>query len=151
MQFEDLSKYSNCLSVPIDSITNIGWLDREFFRVGAGDESSAFLIEKLKKVVSQQGQSCYRFNQVKGFEPCRLCEKSELIKDGVLDESKLNSCEILVPNVQGDGYYASPELIAHYVEVHGYIPPQVFVDAILALDLEQPFNADSVFQGLLEN
>jgi hypothetical protein len=32
--------------------------------------------------------------------------------------------------------YAAPFLITHYVTVHGYQPPQVFIDAVLAADLD---------------
>jgi hypothetical protein len=31
--------------------------------------------------------------------------------------------------------YAAPFLITHYITVHGYRPPQVFIDAVLAVDL----------------
>lgn len=32
----------------------------------------------------------------------------------------------------GDVAYAAPELIAHYVEEHNYVPPAAFVQAVLA-------------------
>ncbi|WP_455680782.1 DUF7919 family protein [Streptomyces pristinaespiralis] len=32
--------------------------------------------------------------------------------------------------------YAAPFLIKHYVTVHGYRPPEAFIDAVLAVDLD---------------
>ncbi len=39
--------------------------------------------------------------------------------------------ELWVPGA-GSLVYVAPVLVAHYVEVHSYRPPQEFVDAILA-------------------
>ncbi|WP_457757930.1 DUF7919 family protein [Streptomyces rubiginosohelvolus] len=30
--------------------------------------------------------------------------------------------------------YAAPELVAHYVEAHGYLPPIEFMEAVLSSD-----------------
>lgn len=30
--------------------------------------------------------------------------------------------------------YAAPELIAHYVEAHDYLPPTEFIEAVLSSD-----------------
>ncbi len=42
--------------------------------------------------------------------------------------------EIRIPGEAGVAY-AAPFLITHYITVHGYRPPQVFVDAVLAVEL----------------
>jgi len=39
--------------------------------------------------------------------------------------------ELWVPGA-GSLVYVAPVLVAHYVEVHSYLPPQEFVDAVLA-------------------
>lgn len=37
--------------------------------------------------------------------------------------------------VMGSGVaYAAPELVAHYVEAHGYLPPADFIEAVLSSD-----------------
>jgi hypothetical protein len=49
--------------------------------------------------------------------------------------------------------FVAPEMVAHYVEKHGYLPPQEFVEAVLAAplpgtpnytDAVEPFVAGSV-------
>jgi hypothetical protein len=43
----------------------------------------------------------------------------------------LGSAEIRVPG-SGGRIYAAPDLIYHYVEAHGYRPPDEFVEAVMA-------------------
>ena len=37
--------------------------------------------------------------------------------------------------MHGDVVYAAPQLVAHYVEVHRYLPPAAFLEAVLAYEV----------------
>lgn len=43
--------------------------------------------------------------------------------------------ELRIPGAPGTAY-AAPSLITHYATAHGYRPPQVFIDAVLAVDVD---------------
>lgn len=92
---------------------NVGWLskDHEFNK---GDVPSGF-IEKLKVY----GEREYRIHQTKGFHGCDFCA-----------DKHHGSNEIRI--VGSDGIvYACPKLIIHYIEIHNYLPPQEFIDAVM--------------------
>ena len=38
--------------------------------------------------------------------------------------------EIRVPALQGDIVYVAPQLVAHYVEAHNYLPPPEFIESV---------------------
>ncbi len=59
---------------------------------------------------------------------CPLC--NEPVSVEIAGESvRLGSAEI---RVLGDGgIYAAPDLLPHYIEAHGYQPPDEFVDAVM--------------------
>ncbi|MEU3075515.1 hypothetical protein [Streptomyces laurentii] len=63
----------------------------------------------------------------RGFHVCNLCLRAR-------SGAPRGNGEIRVPGESGITY-AAPDLITHYVAAHGYRPPQVFVDAVLAADL----------------
>ncbi|MGW0704864.1 DUF7919 family protein [Streptomyces sp. NPDC002643] len=48
--------------------------------------------------------------------------------------------EIRVPGPLGTAF-AAPHLIGHYVTDHGYLPPQPFIEAVLAFDPHGPWPA----------
>ncbi|MFF4232407.1 hypothetical protein [Streptomyces sp. NPDC001820] len=98
---------------------NVGWLE-----VGRpypiGPVPPAF-TEKLEAV-----QAVQWMNVCLGLHECDLCPP-EGAPDG--------NGEVRIPGSPGVGY-AAPFLISHYITAHGYQPPQVFMDAVLAVDLD---------------
>ncbi|MFI6359491.1 hypothetical protein ACIBJF_44520 [Streptomyces sp. NPDC050743] len=98
---------------------NIGWLEAGT-PYPTGTVSTAF-VEKLKAV-----QKVQWMNDCLGVHECDLCPEGEAPE---------GNGEIRIPGEPGIAY-AAPFLISHYVTAHGYRPPQVFVDAVLAVDLE---------------
>ncbi len=101
-------------------VLNVGWLSRgKRYTTGSAPPG---LAETLKSMAST-----HRAQQTRGFHLCPWCTPGP--DDGLLD-SPQGSAEI---RVMGSGVaYAAPELIAHYVEAHGYLPPAAFVAAVLS-------------------
>jgi hypothetical protein len=92
---------------------NIGWLDsaHEFPR-GQSTEEFKAILEKMCDET--------RYHLWRARRDCLIC-KREL--PGPL------AAEI---RVRGrDAVYAAPNVVSHHVAIHGYTPPQEFVDAVL--------------------
>ncbi|MER7705039.1 hypothetical protein ABTX81_19355 [Kitasatospora sp. NPDC097605] len=98
---------------------NVGWLEAGH-PYPTGPVPPAFL-EKLKAV-----QKVQWMNVCLGRHDCDLCP------DG---ETPEGNGEVRIPGGPGTAY-AAPFLITHYITAHGYRPPQVFIDAVLAVDLD---------------
>jgi predicted RNA-binding Zn-ribbon protein involved in translation (DUF1610 family) len=146
--YEDLSSYSHYVKSPIVEIKNIGWLDKahEFKRGKTNDD----FVNKLRKAIFNTYKNSYScdiiVNELRGcYYECPVCGKHDLeISDGQR-KFPLGSAELWLPDnkVQGH-YFATFDLIIHYVEDHDYCPPQEFIDAVLALDLESDFNGQEI-------
>ncbi|MEV7389684.1 hypothetical protein [Streptomyces sp. NPDC091215] len=99
---------------------NIGWLE-----VGkpysTGTVSTAF-VEQLKAV-----QKVQWMNVCLGVHRCDLCREEDALE---------GNGEIRIPGKPGIAY-AAPFLLTHYVTAHGYCPPQAFIDAVLAVDVDE--------------
>ncbi|MGW6796868.1 DUF7919 family protein [Streptomyces chartreusis] len=98
---------------------NVGWLEAGK-PYSTGPVSTAF-VEKLQAV-----QQVQWMNVCLGVHECDLCSEAEAPE---------GNGEIRIPGEVGVAY-AAPFLLAHYITVHGYRPPQVFIDAVLAVDLD---------------
>ena len=96
----------------------VGWLhpDHEF---PTGPTPPAFLAS-LKRLAACWGDSIEALNwpAAGGFHTCEFCERSHA------------SGTFGVP--AGDKIFWVPEMIAHYVEKHAYLPPEEFIAAVLA-------------------
>ena len=124
--FPDLSPYCYHESGVRPGTQNIGWIEGKH-PFPKGTVYAAFL--------KRLWQFCkVPVVQTRGFHVCDLCNmpadavpllefEGETLKSG--------SAEIRV--IAGSGLiYAAPSLIFHYVKGHGYMPPQAFIDAVLA-------------------
>lgn len=96
----------------------VGWLHpkHEFPRGAAPDE----FVAKLKRLAACWGESieALGWGVALGVHTCEFCQKA------------LASGTFGVP--AGDAIFHAPEMIAHYVEQHGYLPPEEFIAAALA-------------------
>nr|WSX47888.1 hypothetical protein OG409_02335 [Streptomyces sp. NBC_00974] len=111
----------------------VGWLarNREFSR---GTTPAGF-VEALIRIYDGR-----RANGTRGFHLCEFCPAPGPL-DGMPQTVygdralSLGSAEIRVPVSQAPRHmFAAPDLILHYVIEHGYLPPETFVDAVLAYD-----------------
>ncbi len=92
---------------------NVGWLQKgQPFPVGKTPDG---FIERLKLFCEKPYPLFYA-----GHHPCDFCD----------DKKATSSCEIRVVGEYGI-VYASPILLLHYIESHGYLPPKKFIDAVM--------------------
>ncbi|MDH6225500.1 hypothetical protein [Streptomyces sp. MJP52] len=100
-------------------LLNVGWLSAaRRYRRGTPPPGLAETLRRMTRT--------HRAGQTRGFHLCPWCSM-RLLRAG--PECPRGSAEI---RAVGDGVaYAAPELIAHYVESHGYLPPDGFVHAVL--------------------
>jgi hypothetical protein len=126
MYFEDLSEYSYDMGVAIRGVRNVGWLDASHeYAKGSID---AAVLEKITTLALQKS-----VNQMRGFHYCELCSTEELRIEQGGKKRLLGSSELWVPDNAG-GYFASPNLVVHYIQAHGYQPPSDYVEAVMVLD-----------------
>lgn len=92
-------------------------------------------------------------NMMRGFfdfEFCNLRSEDLRIKDDKYSLI-LGNAELLIPDLDRNGYYFSaPTLIHHYITVHNYIPPHKFLDSLVHFDLENEFRGNDLFKYLVE-
>ena len=127
--FEDLSPLGYFGAEYSDVLRAIGWLEpghnytrghveREFF------ERLCELLQRPWSPVHFMGAQDCGFCRFTGGNPTQLQRKTGLVR--IPGHSCLN---LFVP---GDGViYASPELIAHYIDAHEYRPPDEFMESVL--------------------
>ena len=112
MWFEDLTPLTY---IPVDAkLIAVGWLDREH-AYPSGDVDRAVytaLVEMLKNP--------WQPGAFGGWHDCNLCRYRS--------ESR-GSSNLFIP-FEGQ-LFVAPEMIAHYMNAHGYRPPDVFCQAVL--------------------
>jgi len=141
MYFPDLTPYEYYVKADDKPALNIGWLDAAHdFPKGVPPDG---LIARLR-FLSQN-----RVNQMRGFQMCGFCPKLKIFDqpftwtDGdkalyqaCFTDGRFSSAEIRVEGQNGR-IYASPVMVAHYIEAHGYLPPQEFIEAVMQIVLPQ--------------
>jgi hypothetical protein len=127
MYFPDLRPYRYGQTEPQPDILNVGWLSNAYpFESGIPD---AHLVRILMRLVASS------VNLYRGSHLCEFCPEPPIVleEDGIrFVEPKPGTTgngEIRVTGEDGITYVA-PVLIAHYVAVHGYVPPKQFVKAV---------------------
>jgi hypothetical protein len=121
--YPDLSVYEYNRR-PVPGVKNVGWLDTEHaFETGSLPSST---LIKIRWLASER-----RVCQSRGFHECPFC----VLEHEDADWSRRSSAEIWVPDPDTGGFFAAPELVGHYVEAHGYLPPPVFVAAVDRLEI----------------
>jgi len=127
MYFRDLTPYEYGREDPRPDVLNIGWLSREH-AFEWGEAESEFVLALRRLVASP-------VNLYRGMHLCEFCPEPPVVLSArghrTIDPPPdiTGNGEVRVP---GRGVtYVAPVLIAHYVEVHSYVPPREFVDAVL--------------------
>jgi hypothetical protein len=112
--YEDLAPCGYFGTECMTCLRAVGWLERgKSFLVGQVE------VEVYKRVVElceDPWQPC----EFMGLHHCDLCQY----------EGKAGQRNVFVP--AGDAILVCPELIAHYMNEHGYRPPDEFCIAVLA-------------------
>lgn len=146
MYFPDLSPYHYSISNALSDVLNVGWLDR----------SAAFIKADVPKDfvhILKRWFGVARVNQTRGIHECNLCREKqwpllplhENPSIRVLDKTLfLGNWEMWIPSSDGR-VFASPGLLIHYVEVHGYRPPGEFIAAVLNESAMKNWSAEAEF------
>ncbi|MCS7874518.1 hypothetical protein N0021_15730, partial [Pseudomonas aeruginosa] len=97
----------------------------------------------------------FQFNDRVALSSCnrQVMSAHECVVAGCRDlfvgDVGLGFSEIWIPGVEKGAYFASPSLILHYIEEHDYCPPQMYSEAVMAVDLEVGYKAQEVYVGLV--
>ena len=129
--FPDGSPYTYLAEVRGENAVNIGWLDG-----GIPYPTRDVPVEFVRRLrdICRSG-----VNRTRGLHQCNLCPADQgtnwppsptTIRASAGDYV-VGGTEIRVPGRDGI-VYASPDMIIHYVEAHGYRPPDDFIEAVLA-------------------
>jgi hypothetical protein len=113
----------------------VGWLDGpQPFSQGTVSAEDIVLLEQL---VLHTWKPPFMAG---GWHDCTVCPRKP--GDGPLyrqidgNKTMLGAAEIYVPD--GDIMYSAPNLILHYIEDHGYGPPEPFLVAVRRIDPTSP-------------
>ncbi len=109
----------------------VGWLSKPATYT-TGDTLEAFpakLLELCAKA-TVRGTLGYHF--------CEFCgnEVQNVITQVQYADEKLHLGNGQIWTVGKSALYAAPTLIYHYVTVHGYRPPDEYIDSVLATDID---------------
>lgn len=123
MYFPDLSPY--VYFRPLDPlILNIGWLENGHpCPTGSVPQ---YVLPMLIYLVH------FPTHQTRGWHACTLCPRpvdTPVMFRTMRRALALGDAEIRVKGLNGRTY-AAPDLIVHYVAVHGYRPPDEFIEAL---------------------
>jgi len=133
MHFFDLTNYTYFPEKSGPPTLNIGWLDSAV-PFEKGEVPSGF-VDRLKELIQ------HRYHSSWGYHVCQFCDGlaaaastgwkgNPALHDECHADGRFSSAEIRVQGNDGRGY-ASPRMIAHYVEAHGYKPPEEFIRAVM--------------------
>ncbi len=144
-KYDDLSRYSYFNTAIKGIELNVGWLG------GGTDfpkwEADKVFLQKLWRFFE------WEFNSSRGIFLCELPGCEHRLESGCGVEVFVGKHLLLLGTAEirifgaHDKVYAAPDLIYHYVEKHGYKPPDEFVEAVL----NGPYPADSRFQGMADS
>ncbi len=140
---------------------NIGWLQKDYsYTKGTVEEH---LIQKLKELlffkwknIEDEKNGLFDENKavmihdsgIRGpAETCSFCNNLVITiypdnlryYHGTMPK-KLGKNEIAIPSLKEKEFYVFPTMLYHYIVEHKYKPPQEFLDALEAFDLEKPYN-----------
>lgn len=121
----DLEPFNVSSSKKNPQVQSVGWLGKNLpFPTGDVDRDFFWRLFELLQDPWQPALSM-------GFHDCGLCQftggpKSIRFKDSQIT---VGNSKLYVPS--GDYLFVAPSLIVHYIDSHGYCPPDVFQEAVL--------------------
>lgn len=112
MWFEDLARCDYFTEGPLIAV---GWLER-------GKPFSCGVVERrVFEALREMQRDPWQPFVSAGQHPCDLC---------AFEPEAQGSANLFIP--AGATLYVCPELIVHYINAHGYAPPDPFCRAVLA-------------------
>ncbi len=118
---------------PEPDLVAVGWLDgAEPYETGS---VPAEFIERLREICRD-----HAMNRTRGWHRCNLCPPTagqELPRPMSVSSANgefiVGGAEIRVQGGSGTRY-AAPDMIIHYIETHGYKPPEDFIEGVMDND-----------------
>jgi hypothetical protein len=125
--FPDLSQWDNFASESAPVLQAVGWLARGH-PYNTGEVSEQF-FEKLCRLLNNPWEP---FASA-GMHFCDFCTFTGGNGSGQYKGHKISGASSHILFIPADHQiYVAPESIAHYIDAHQYLPPQEFIDAVLA-------------------
>ena len=140
--FEDLSP---CKYFPLEmtgQLLAVGWLERDHvYNKGPVREE---VVDTLLRLLVDPWQPVMTW----GWHICSLCPLSHFPPTLTYKGKRIamGISNVFVPGDQC--IYVAPSMIAHYMSVHEYAPPQAFCQALLACP---PMHSTHYFQAILSH
>jgi len=124
---------NDCLLLFGPEVASIGWLDAEhpYHRGEVAEEH----VRALERVLVHGWQPVY----AKGWDACPFCGAGEvqpILRDVDGEPRMIGAANLFVP--AGNVLYLAPSMILHYIEEHGYAPPEEFLRALSRCDPTTP-------------
>ncbi|WP_027345058.1 DUF7919 family protein [Hamadaea tsunoensis] len=129
--FADLTPYEYRASIgPFSALLNVGWLEPGH-PVPSGPVDP-LVVDRLAQLCGTSPVAVTRGAYRCRFSPCR---ENRVVAAVVVDGRRwaLGGAEIWLPCRDGTAL-AAPNMVHHYVTVHGYRPPDEFLEAIMGPD-----------------
>ena len=114
---------------PVDAnvvLRAVGWLGNEF-EFSTGKVSLQF-FNKLQDLVQHPWQPIVSA----GFHVCELCQFQDYV------HTAKGTSNLFIPF--NGVIYLAPELIVHYINAHHYLPPVIFIEAVIQCPAMQSMN-----------
>lgn len=116
MTYDDLTEYEYGLASTLPGVKSVGWLGgSKTFRTGTLESE---LLSRLLDICENSTS-----RQTRGLHKCPFCDHQAMAGKRVL-----GSAEVWVKGKSC--IYAAPDMIAHFVAIHHYLPPPEFVEAL---------------------
>jgi predicted enzyme related to lactoylglutathione lyase len=146
--FPDLSAYKSMahqLIPRFKEVLTVGWLEKGHeYPTG---EIDAETIAKLNALL--ESPKTYTL-QSRGFHECDFCTIEQRVYPTYKERKiALGSAQLWIPGSSGV-IYAAPTLIIHYIEDHGYRPPDEFIEAVKGFDLDSNWDGNATVQALVD-
>lgn len=133
--FPDLTPYQYGDDQHCPRVLRIGWLGDGAFAKKETENSEA--VKKIGAIKASIWPSIFHFNLVRGPISCQLCPKG--------NRAAFNTELLVQDSENSESYFGCPAMIDHLIQEHGYSPPDQFVRSVMALRLDQPFDAVVAF------
>ncbi len=110
-----------------ENLRAVGWLSRD--KPFTQGEVSELFFERLCQLLRNPWNPFYFM----GIHECEFCRFTQgfggVSRFQDYDVARISNKNLFVP---GDGFiYVAPESVAHYIDAHGYCPPEEFRRAVL--------------------
>ena len=130
MYFDDLSPYQYGRAAPDPTIVNVGWLSRDHdYQTG---KTAPEFLEAMRALVAAP------VNLFRGAHLCEFCPAPPVVTTPkglrLIEPPPGTSGNGEIRVVASDGRtYVAPVMVLHYIQAHGYRPPQAFIEAVQQL------------------